>query len=76
MLPGSGLYIVNESDVVRGHRSAGAMTIAEKYRRNVGLNNFDQIQEVVVRDENLAFEMFKRGDPITRLRIRVSGFKR
>ena len=57
-------HIVNESDVVRGN----SITIrrrndywAEKYRRNVGLNNFDQIQEVVVRDENLAFEMFKRG---------------
>ena len=65
MLPGTGPYIVNESDVVRGN----SITIhrrndywAEKYRRNVGLNNFDQIQEVVVRDENLAFEMFKRGD--------------
>ena len=65
MLPGTGPYIVNESDVVRGN----SITIrrrndywAEKYRRNVGLNNFDEIQEVVVRDENLAFEMFKRGD--------------
>ena len=25
-------------------------------------NNFDEIREIVVRDENLAFEMFKRGD--------------
>ena len=65
MLPGTGPYIVNESDVVRGN----SITIrrrpdywAANERRNVGVNNFDEIQQVVVRDENLAFEMFKRGD--------------
>ncbi len=35
---------------------------AEKHRRNVGLNNFDEIREIVVRDQKLAFEMFKKGD--------------
>jgi microcin C transport system substrate-binding protein len=56
---------VKEADVVRGQ----TVTIrrrpdywAERHRRNVGLNNFDEIREVVVRDQNLAFEMFKRGD--------------
>jgi microcin C transport system substrate-binding protein len=65
MLPGSGPYIVNESDIVRGN----SITIrrrndywAANDRRNVGANNFDEIHEVVVRDENLALEMFKRGD--------------
>ena len=35
---------------------------AEKHRRNVGTGNFDEIREIVVRDQNLAFEMFKKGD--------------
>jgi microcin C transport system substrate-binding protein len=34
----------------------------EGLRHNVGLFNFDEVQMVVVRDENLTFEMFKRGD--------------
>jgi microcin C transport system substrate-binding protein len=66
MLPGTGPYIVQDSDVVKGK----SVTIrrrrdgywAEKYRRNVGQNNFDEIREIVVRDEKLAFEMFKKGD--------------
>src|SRR6185503_9495571 len=32
------------------------------YRANVGQYNFDEFRFVVVRDENLAFEMFKKGD--------------
>ena len=35
---------------------------AEKYRRNIGTGNFDEIREVTVRDRNLEFEMVKRGD--------------
>lgn len=65
LLPGSGAYTVREQDVVKGQ----TVTIrrrndywAEKQRRNVGVNNFDEIREIVVRDQNLAFEMFKRGD--------------
>jgi microcin C transport system substrate-binding protein len=64
LLPGTGPYVVNETDVVKGQ----SVTIrrrndywAERHRRNVGLNNFDEIREIVVRDQNLAFEMFKRG---------------
>jgi microcin C transport system substrate-binding protein len=63
--PGSGAYTVHEADVVKGQ----TITIrrrtdywAETHRRNAGLNNFDEIREITVRDENLAFEMFKRGD--------------
>ena len=35
---------------------------AEKYRVNIGQYNFDEIRYTVVRDQNLAFEQFKRGD--------------
>jgi microcin C transport system substrate-binding protein len=65
LLPGSGPYIVNETDIVKGQSIAIKRRNdywAAKHRRNVGLNNFDEIREIVVRDENLAFEMFKRGD--------------
>lgn len=66
LLPGSGPYTVAEADVVKGksvtirRRPTGYW--GEKMRRNVGLNNFDEIREVVVRDQKLAFEMFKKGD--------------
>ena len=66
MLPGTGPYIVSRS---RTWSRARAITIrrrkdywAEKHRRNVGIDNFDEIQQVVVRDQNLEFEMFKKGD--------------
>jgi microcin C transport system substrate-binding protein len=65
LLPGSGGYVINESDIAKGR----SLTIrrrpgywAEKYRRNIGTGNFDEIRETVVRDQNLAFEMFKKGD--------------
>ena len=65
MFPGSGPYIVNEDDVEQGK----SITIrrrkdywAENDRANVGLYNFDEIRDVIVRDETLAFEMLKRGD--------------
>lgn len=65
MLPGTGPYTVEEKDVEKGKQ----ITIrrrkdywAEKARRNVGLNNFDAIQTLVVRDRNLEFEQFKKGD--------------
>jgi microcin C transport system substrate-binding protein len=65
ILPGTGPYLINEADVVKGK----SVTLrrrndywADKYRRNVGTSNFDTIVETTVRDENLAFEMFKKGD--------------
>jgi microcin C transport system substrate-binding protein len=65
LLPGTGPYSVSEADVVKGK----SITLrrrkdywAADQRRNVGLNNFDEIREIVVRDQNLAFEMFKKGD--------------
>ena len=64
-LPGSGPYTVREADIAKGK----SVTVrrrtdywAEKHRRNVGLNNFDEIREIVVRDQNLQLEMFKKGD--------------
>jgi microcin C transport system substrate-binding protein len=65
LLPGTGPYVINEADVVKGR----SITIrrrpgywAENVRRNIGSNNFDEIREIVVRDQKLAIEMFKRGD--------------
>ena len=65
LLPGTGPYRVDEADVVKGK----SVTIrrrhdywAEKQRRIAGTGNFEEIREVVVRDQNLAFEMFKKGD--------------
>ena len=65
LMPGSGPYVVREEDIDRGNR----ITIrrrtdywAEGHRAKVGLFNFDEITEIVVRDRNLAFEMAKRGD--------------
>jgi microcin C transport system substrate-binding protein len=64
-IPGTGPYIVNEADIDKGK----SITIrrrkdywAEKYRVNVGQNNFDEFRRVVVRDENLAIEMLKKGE--------------
>ena len=65
LMPGSGPYTLLEEDIDRGNqvtvrRRTGYW--AEPYRRNVGLGNFDEVTDVVVRDRNLAFEMAKRGD--------------
>ena len=65
LMPGSGSYTVEEADIVKGKSVSIRRRTnywAEKHRRNVGLNNFDEIREVVVRDQKLAFEMFKKGD--------------
>ncbi|MEE2822251.1 MAG: extracellular solute-binding protein [Acidobacteriota bacterium] len=65
MLPGTGPYHVLEENIDKGN----SITITKRkdywaadQRRTVGLNNFDQIREIVVRDENLKFEMLKSGD--------------
>jgi microcin C transport system substrate-binding protein len=65
MLPGSGPYIVREQDVNKGNSVRITKRNdywAERDRRNVGLNNFAEINQVVVRDDNLEFERVKRGD--------------
>ena len=65
MVPGSGPYMVRTSDLEKGnvvHIRRRPDYWAEKYRRNVGAYNFDEIREITVRDRNLEFEMVKRGD--------------
>ncbi|MCH8266440.1 MAG: ABC transporter substrate-binding protein [Acidobacteria bacterium] len=65
LLPGTGPYIIREEDIDKGR----SITVrrrndywAVKARSNVGIGNFDEMQFIVVRDENLAFEMFKKGE--------------
>lgn len=65
LLPGTGPYTITEADVVKGQSISIRRRKdywAENIRRNVGQNNFDEIREIVVRDQKLAIEMFKRGD--------------
>jgi microcin C transport system substrate-binding protein len=65
VLPGSGPYTLNEADVVKGK----TITIrrrkdywGENQRRNVGANNFDELHETTIRDQNLVLQTFKKGD--------------
>src|SRR5712671_5319799 len=65
LLPGSGPYLIREEDIAKGK----SITVrrrkdywGEKARGNVGQGNFDELQFVVVRDDNLAFEKFKKGE--------------
>jgi microcin C transport system substrate-binding protein len=65
MMPGSGPYSISEQDVNKGNSVVLRKRNdywAERQRRNVGVNNFASINQIVVRDENLEFERFKRGD--------------
>ena len=67
MLPGHRARTsCHASDVDKGKRvsdPAPQRTIGRrKHRRNIGSANFDEIRQVVVRDRNLEFEMFKQGD--------------
>src|SRR5262245_593104 len=65
LIPGTGPYIVNEGDVKKGTSISIRRRNdywAEKYRANVGVYNFDEIRSTVIRDPNLAFEIFKKGD--------------
>ena len=65
LLPGTGPYtstrrtsIKGKSDHVRRRKDYWA----EKHAAQRRPDNFDEIREIVVRDQNLAFEMFKKGD--------------
>ena len=66
LLPGTGPIRVNEADVVKGKsvtiRRRNGLLGRESTGATSGTNNFDEIREIVVRDQNLAFEMFKKGD--------------
>ncbi len=65
VMPGSGPYTIRTEDVQKG-RSVSVRRRndywAEKERRNIGLGNFDEVRAILVRDQPLAFEMFKKGD--------------
>ena len=65
LIPGSGPYIIREEDIKKG-TSISARRRPDywnaKARMNVGLYNFDELRFTVVRDERLAFEMFKKGE--------------
>jgi len=74
LLPGTGPYTVEDSDIKKGTSISIRRRKdywGEKNRVNVGLYNFDEFRFTVVRDENLAFEMFKRGD-LDFFNIRIS----
>jgi microcin C transport system substrate-binding protein len=65
LLPGTGPYTIGTTDVAKGTSISLRRRNdywAASVRRNVGRGNFDELRFLVVRDENLAFEMFKRGD--------------
>jgi microcin C transport system substrate-binding protein len=65
LIPGSGPYTVTDADIRKGTsvsiKRRGDYW-GEKYRGNIGQYNFDELRYTVVRDQNLAFEQFKRGD--------------
>jgi microcin C transport system substrate-binding protein len=65
LIPGSGPYIIREEDIKKGN-SVIARRRPDywnaKARANVGLYNFDELRFATVRDEKLAFEMFKKGE--------------
>ena len=65
LLPGSGPYTIREEDIKKGQ----SITVrrrkdywAAQARANIGLGNFDELRFAVVRDENLVFEKFKKGE--------------
>jgi microcin C transport system substrate-binding protein len=65
LMPGSGPYTVTDADVKKGTSISIRRRKdywAENYRGNIGQYNFDELRSTVVRDQNLAFEMFKKGD--------------
>ena len=65
LMPGTGPYTVAEADVKKGTSISLRRRPdywAANYRAAIGMYNFDELRTTVVRDQNLAFEMFKRGD--------------
>jgi microcin C transport system substrate-binding protein len=65
LVPGSGPYTLTDSDIDKGKSTTLRRRKdywAAKYRGNVGQNNFGELKTITVRDQNLALEMFKKGD--------------
>ena len=64
-LPGTGPYIIGASDINKGNSVSLRRRMgfwAEKTRRSIGLNNFDEVKVIIVRDRTLALQMLKKGD--------------
>lgn len=65
LLPGTGPYTVADADIRKGTSVSIRRRKdhwAAQYRAYIGQFNFDEFRYTVVRDQNLAFEQFKRGD--------------
>ncbi len=65
MLPGTGPYILDHTKTVKGKVLVTRRRSdywAENERRNIGKNNFDEMRSVLVLDQALALEKFKKGD--------------
>ena len=65
MQMGSGPYELKSENIKKGHSLI--ITRREDYwaaneRRNIGVNNFDAVSWIVILDEELAFEKFKKGE--------------
>lgn len=65
MIMGSGPYELKESGIVK--EKSITLTRRKDYwgdydPKNVGLNNFDKIKWIVIMDEELQFEKFKKGE--------------
>ena len=65
MLPGSGPYTLSTKDIRKGT----SLTLrrrnnywAENARKSIGSDNFDRVKFLVVQDERLALEKFKKGE--------------
>ncbi|MBN1968330.1 MAG: hypothetical protein JXR48_09835 [Candidatus Delongbacteria bacterium] len=65
MLPGTGPYVLDDANTVKGQKISIRRRSdywAENSRGNIGANNFDLINIVIIRDEVLEKEKFKKGD--------------
>ena len=63
LMPGTGPYTVAEADIKKGTRCrcAGDKTTGPRSIAPTS-DKFSMIRNIVVRDRNLAFEMFKKGE--------------
>jgi microcin C transport system substrate-binding protein len=64
-LVGSGPYVILPQDIKKGESLVLRRRSdywAENKRENIGKNNFDELKMSAVTDDNLQFEMFKKGD--------------
>lgn len=64
-IPGSGPYLIQKEDIQKGQhiiirRRSDYWAANERW--NTGLNNFDLVRFEIVKDPNLEFEKFKKGD--------------